>query len=402
MKKYYKVSLIYGYSAKNAGDFAITLGAIDTLHKAGITVKLFSRYSKDDIEFIQSYKTLNARYHDAVEIYDCPFTLNREDGFWATLRTYFNGILTILNIKRQAVFRKELLDCDLVVFNGGNLFRCNSFIDFTRLLALVYPLNISRKTRKPYIIFPQSASSLNFLGRALLKPVLNNAELVMTREKESYEYLSSIFKSVNYFQTIDLAFFINQYCGTRLLKKNYFGYVAITLRFHTVGDISYLSDCQKKYIFTILGGIVEKIKRIRNVLIVVQTEKDEAESRSFAQLHNVELLKCQDVPSLIYLYQQVDLLIGMRLHSIILALSAGTPCIGLFYKEWGLKNSGLMNYFGLPYYSLDRPDIKVNEIYNAAADIICNRSVYSRHILNIIKREYSKICDELENRYNRV
>lgn len=35
------VSLVYGYSARNAGDFAITLGAIDVLLSFGIKVKLF-------------------------------------------------------------------------------------------------------------------------------------------------------------------------------------------------------------------------------------------------------------------------------------------------------------------------------------------------------------------------
>ena len=40
------VSLVYGYSARNAGDFAITLGAIDVLLSFGIKVKLKKKIMK--------------------------------------------------------------------------------------------------------------------------------------------------------------------------------------------------------------------------------------------------------------------------------------------------------------------------------------------------------------------
>ena len=53
------VSLVYGYSARNAGDFAITLGAIDVLLSFGIKVKLFSRYSRSNLDYHQALETLN-------------------------------------------------------------------------------------------------------------------------------------------------------------------------------------------------------------------------------------------------------------------------------------------------------------------------------------------------------
>ena len=56
------VSLVYGYSARNAGDFAITLGAIDVLLSFGIKVKLFSRYSRSNLDYHQALETLNQRY----------------------------------------------------------------------------------------------------------------------------------------------------------------------------------------------------------------------------------------------------------------------------------------------------------------------------------------------------
>lgn len=53
-----------------------------------------------------------------------------------------------MGIIRKRGFRRQLLDSDMIIFNGGNLFRCNSIIDFTRLLALMYPLQVAQKNGK--------------------------------------------------------------------------------------------------------------------------------------------------------------------------------------------------------------------------------------------------------------
>ena len=94
-----------------------------------------------------------------------------------------------MGIIRKRGFRRQLLDSDMIIFNGGNLFRCNSIIDFTRLLALMYPLQVAQKNGKKVIIFPQSASTLNKIGKLLLFPILRKAQVVMFREKLSYKNL---------------------------------------------------------------------------------------------------------------------------------------------------------------------------------------------------------------------
>lgn len=383
------VSLVYGYSARNAGDFAITLGAIDTLLDLGVKVKLFSRYCAKNEDFHKAYQSLQERYGDAVEIYECPFNLDRTDNILKTLQNYLAGMLIATGIKRQTNFRSELLDCDMVIFNGGNLFRCRSFIDFARLTALTYPLRIARKAKKPYIIFPQSASILNVFGQMLLKPVLQDAKVVMLREEDSYNYLCKLVPNAEFFKTIDLAFFIDK---AQLPKtdKDYTGYIAFTLRFHTVGDITYLSEDKIAKTLGVLSDVVEKMKETHKVVIVVQTEKDEKLSRKFAQKHNVELFRCQDVPTLISLYKQVDLLVGMRLHSMILAISTGTPCMGVFYKEWGLKNPGLMSMFNMPYYFLDG-EIKPNDLIQTVENLLRNRKHYSKGSLSLISQSKDEL-----------
>lgn len=114
------VSLVYGYSARNAGDFAITLGAIDVLLSFGIKVKLFSRYSRSNLDYHQALETLNQRYSNHIEVFESPFTLDRTDSMIKTLKNYTEGLFTIMGIIRKRGFRRQLLDSDMIIFNGGN------------------------------------------------------------------------------------------------------------------------------------------------------------------------------------------------------------------------------------------------------------------------------------------
>lgn len=41
--------------------------------------------------------------------------------------------------------------------------------------------------------------------------------------------------------------------------------------------------------------------------------------------------------------------VAMSLHAAILALSVGTPALGFFAEEWGLKNAGIMSEAGMPW-----------------------------------------------------
>lgn len=95
------VSLVYGYSARNAGDFAITLGAIDVLLSFGIKVKLFSRYSRSNLDYHQALETLNQRYGNHIEVFESPFTLDRTDSMIKTLKNYTEGLFTIMGIIRK-------------------------------------------------------------------------------------------------------------------------------------------------------------------------------------------------------------------------------------------------------------------------------------------------------------
>jgi polysaccharide pyruvyl transferase WcaK-like protein len=257
----------------------------------------------------------------------------------------------------------------------------------------MYPLNIARRHNKDIIVFPQSASTINRLGQRILSPILTKSALLMLREKDSFDYLSSLMPPKNFYQTIDLAFFIDKAnLPSPLVKEQHS--IGITLRFHTVGDISYLPEDLIKEYLSELGEAVEELKNTHNVVIIVQCDKDYEKSMSFAAKHQIQIKKTNNVLELLATYKKMDLLIGMRLHSIILALSVGTPCFGLFCKQWGLKNPGMMKTFDMPYRFCD-DHLNSEDILSAIRPLLDNRKVKSDHILQLIEQEKSNIVGEM-------
>ena len=361
MKK--SVSLIYVYGLKNAGDMAINIGAIDLLHKLGYEVKLFSRFNKGNLEFKKSKDYLEALY-PGIEIFDSPFILKREEKFLKQLFFYTSGLFSLIGIPKPKFFIEKLINSDLVIFNGGNLFRSESIADYLRLLALMYPLKITRMRKIPYLIFPQSASKIDFLGRLLLNKNLKNAIKVWTREDISYNYLNSLFKNINLKKSFDLAFFIRFHeIAYEKFKIKYKGLIeqenkikiAITLRTHTVGDLMEFNPERVNKILKKFERTINEFLRKKSyeIYLFCQTKKDKKITNKlyskFRFDKNIYYIEEYDPLIIKFFYGKCNLLIGMRLHSIILALSENTPAIGYFDKQWGYKNPGLMKKFELPY-----------------------------------------------------
>ena len=186
-----KVLLIYSYSAKNAGDLAITLGALDLLSGNKNAIATISRYSANDEQYHESAVYLKKRYPD-LKIFPSPFELNRNTsklGF----QQYLNGFLKILGFKNNSEFKALVKGFDKIYFNGGNLLRCGSVTDFIRLVAIIYPLKIAVEAKIPVVILPQSTAKINFWGQKLLKLVLNSAEKVYCHEELTFKALRNVF-----------------------------------------------------------------------------------------------------------------------------------------------------------------------------------------------------------------
>jgi polysaccharide pyruvyl transferase WcaK-like protein len=346
-----KCLLIYSYSAKNAGDMAITVGALDYLTSIYTECHAISRYSITQKYYKESALYLLKRYSN-LKLDASPFDLDRSKGVLSVFKDYIKGFLKILFFK-NSLFLKQIKEVDHVYFNGGNLLRCNSLSDLIRLIALLTPIKVALKANKKVTILPNSTSKTNFIGRIVMKSVMNKASVIFAREELSYNKFKLMFPKANIKLNTYMAFAIKS--NEFKIRENR---IAFTTRSQTMGDLGELSKLRKSQIkkslkecidFCLLNGY--------NIVFVVQTKKDIHFTKQlysdYSNNVNVSLIENYDPLKLIELFSSCKLLIGMRLHSIILALNSGTPVLGYFETQWGLKNPGLLNAFNQEYVYSD-------------------------------------------------
>lgn len=356
-----KSLLVYTYSAKNAGDMAITLGALDYLTSKYDECYCVSRYSLNQDNYKSSSKLIYKNYKN-VKIHSSPFKLDRSKGKLSTIKDYLIGFYKLFFL-RNNLFLELVNDVETVYFNGGNLLRCNKLTDFIRLFALLRPLQTALNAKKKVVILPHSTAEINFLGKFLLKPILNKVDVLYAREELSFNKFRKFFTECNVQLTTDLAFAIkNKY--TKVIRRNV---VAFTTRSQTMGDIGELSyEMRNNIMLTLESCINYCLEAGYEVKLIVQTKKDLKFTNDlyskFLNVEKVSIYESYDVNELIEIYSSCSLLVGMRLHSIILALSTGTPVIGYFKKEWGLKNPGLLSAYKQKYIFVDDTNNNLLEV----------------------------------------
>jgi len=384
------ILLVYGYGLKNSGDMAITEGAIDSLVARNCNIKVIMRYNKSNWEYKESIEYLYSRYNKHnVCFYECPFTLNRDSNLLKTVVNYLQGELITLGLFKAKQVEELVEWADYVFFNGGNLFRCNSFVDFARLKALFFPLDLAIKKKKPFSVLSQSAANINKAGKNKLKKIIQSSERVFVREAISYNKLVEIYPSLKgkFILGIDMAFYINKELDF-MEKSTSFNnkVIAITIRTQGIGDINELEDNLK---FSIINNIVkiasDLISTGYSIVLISQNVKDDEPTEYLYKKmkDKVKIIKERNPQRLREIYSNVDLLIGMRLHSIILASVVGTPSFGYFIKEWGYKNPGLMDFLSLPYSYVDESNIN----YSKILEIIKKKDIYKSNMKKKIEAE---------------
>jgi colanic acid/amylovoran biosynthesis protein len=225
-------------------------------------------------------------------------------------------------------------------------------------LALDYPLACSRRLQNKYVILPQSSGPICGIGKIVLRRMFSGASSIFIRDDISYSRLKKVFPSMPFKRALDLAFFINSidpYNRASDEVRN----IAVTVRGWRVGDITELSDQLQTQILDYFVQLLQLNPTSTKVHVVCQGRKDLEFSKLAVDVfresleHEVLFHYSLDPCILKKLYSGMDLLVGMRLHSIILAISTGIPCFGVFFREWGNKNPGIMEKFGLSYVFLD-------------------------------------------------
>ena len=95
-----KAALAYQYGLENAGDFAITIGAIDYLLEEYEELIVISKYTEIQKGFEEAKQYLERIYGDRVLLYPGPFALER-CGILRTLKSYVVGAFSLISPNYQ-------------------------------------------------------------------------------------------------------------------------------------------------------------------------------------------------------------------------------------------------------------------------------------------------------------
>jgi colanic acid/amylovoran biosynthesis protein len=112
----------------------------------------------------------------------------------------------------------------------------------------------------------------------------------------------------------------------------------------------------------------------------------------------VQILAGEYTPQeLIEVYRQMDLHIGMRMHSNILSMMAETPIVAVQYQ---FKTKGLMEQFNLLDYMIDINDVNKTSLQRVIDTALSNRPSITRTIqstLPNIKSESKRTAQLIRN-----
>lgn len=240
----------------------------------------------------------------------------------------FYKLQTFYKFNPIDILRKTIW-CNVLYYPGGGIFQ-----DQTSVLSLLYYLFqilIAKLLRKKILIHRIGVGPISSkLCRLLTKIALRNCELTV-RDKKSQVFL----KEIGVRRTIkiepDLALKLALPKQRYKKRKKIIG---IQLRpwdnIHTIitslTDVLNLELNHEEYLFIYLLPF-----EICDIKILINFSKN--------LNHKNKFIFDNTVKPMLNIFNQLDLLIGMRYHSLLLAKNAGIPFIGISYSE---KTEALM------------------------------------------------------------
>lgn len=233
---------------------------------------------------------------------------------------------------------------DVLISGGGGLLQdstsAKSFLYYAGIILL------AKFLRKKVYIFAQSIGPVaNPANKYLLRKVLNASDLITVRDKASFEYLESLnLNHKNMIQTADPTFILKPEYTVKIAKRNEVPTIGICPREILAANRlpeEFAAICDKLY----------KNLKANILLIPFQPLKDAGICSKIKALSKapIEILSNSNPLEIMGMIAQMDLIIGMRLHSLIFAANTNVPAIGISYDP---KVDGFMEGVGLPVLTI--------------------------------------------------
>lgn len=283
---------------------------------------------------------------------------------------------------------------DLFICGGGGIFHDYSGFNFEdhfgqRQKGINYyalPIEIAYLLGKRVMLYAIGAGPLfKQISRRYLKTVLNWADLITVRDKSSADFLKSVNPKVKPIVTADPAInYIHKNTKCLLADSNlHKKYVGICLRnwFFKDEERTRFARC-----FADMADYL--IKHYGYNIVLFPFNKSKGDYKLLKSVHQnmknknpvmfIEDISMKDTVSLL---RQMDFVVGMRLHSLVIAASNFIPVIGIAYDE---KVSAFMSLLEMEDCTLSLDDVNTHNLKAKADAIITNGTSIKNRLRKMI------------------
>lgn len=256
--------------------------------------------------------------------------------FPAGLRSFFARLLNG-DFKKTS---KAVKECDFFMFGGGGLF------DGTTLKGMIIwavQAAFAHHYKKPVILYAQSVSSIDSkLKRWIVKKVFGKAVFISVRDENSKEVLKNILQGKQVYVMPDMIFRIENLNQPHI--QNQKNKILICLKKTEAPIVEFINNLLHE------GATVEFLpfaigdeKYLREIADKI-TQKDKIEVHKFAE----------DKNKILEIFKSASFVLGMRLHSILMAIICNIPFIAINYNP---KVKNLLKSIGLEETLIEPEDV---------------------------------------------
>jgi colanic acid/amylovoran biosynthesis protein len=269
----------------------------------------------------------------------------------------------------------------------------------------LHPLILSRLLGKPTVLFSQSFGPFKYgAERRLIGLVVNRCvTLALVREDQSMDFLVGV-GVTNAIRSVDSGFLLNADGATSDLRR------ALGLRPDQlvvgVTALSWLDPGGQARYEVSMAGLADHLISNHGAFIVFIpqvtaaffNDDDRVVARSIAErvTHRdriyllEEELNCHELKAI---YEDIDLLIGTRFHSVIFSLTSQVPALVVQYNH---KASGIMEDLELGKWVVNIEDVSIPTMTRKVDELVEAAPRYRDHLASIIPQYQRKAREAAE------
>jgi polysaccharide pyruvyl transferase WcaK-like protein len=379
-----KRALIYGwFGHENLGDELILKSIVETVKKAD---------SEIIIDVMGDKPKSIIKNHPEVD----------------TVSTYIDirikSILRLAKYNPVNVIRNICRADYLIIGSGGALSDWNP----ESTITLFFMINLFKKIlNKPVIMLGVGAGPINKeASKHSFKKVLKQVDVITVRDNESYELLKKIgLDNVELTNDVvfDLKDYFNKYMASSKKvtnKNNRIGMVLAPLILNSI-------EKKNRYKESIINYIIKcKESGFEVILIPFQYDYDIEFILDIANNANVSVFDKgqENMWSIVEMLNEVDVVIGMRFHSVLVSILLNKPVVPLIYhnkvysiaKDFELLNISQGIGDGANWLDID---IDYNKLFDSTKEVLNNIKIYKEWMNKRLNEIYTYENIDILKRY---